>query len=178
MGFFSKFMQGHKRDQSQGAAVQFEADPWIIYAPVGGKTIPLDEVPDQFFASGIMGLGCGIKPDESIIRSPVSGTIISTFPAGQAYGIETDNGMEVLVHIGDETAYMGDLGFTHHAKQNQTVKAGDVLVEIDRKALQKNGIDDTVLVTLTNASDFRKTKVLKPGKSAVRNMEPVIQITK
>jgi len=129
-----------------------------VYAPISGKTIALDKVSDPVFASGMMGEGIAIIPAESDgkvnIYAPQTGTLNVVADTGHAYGLTTDSGMEILVHIGIDTVSLKGKGFNTNVKLNQKVTKGTLLGSFDAKLIHQNKLDDTVMVIITNSKDY------------------------
>ncbi|WP_449371877.1 beta-glucoside-specific PTS transporter subunit IIABC [Arthrobacter psychrolactophilus] len=122
-----------------------------VLAPVTGTTVALADVPDKVFSSGAMGVGLGIVPEGDTVHSPVSGTIQVAMKTGHAYGIKTDDGVEVLVHIGIDTVQMKGEGFIPAVSRGQRVEAGDVLANIDRSKIKAAGFSDMTIMVVTNS---------------------------
>ena len=129
-----------------------------VYAPITGKTVALDTVKDPVFASGMMGEGIAILPDESNgkvnIYAPQSGKLNVVADTGHAYGLTTASGIEILVHIGIDTVSLKGKGFTTNVELNQTVQKGDLLGSFDPTVIKQNKLDDTVMVIITNSKDY------------------------
>lgn len=126
----------------------------IVYAPINGKVIPLEEVKDEAFNTGSLGKGVGIVPSDGNVYAPVDGKVSVLFNTLHAIGLTTDDGMEVLVHIGLDTVKLNGKYFNAHIKQGDTVKKGDLLVSFDKEALEKEGYDITTPVIITNSNDM------------------------
>lgn len=128
-----------------------------LHAPVDGKNIPLAKVNDEVFASGALGTGVGIIPETNLIVSPIDGKVTMTYPTGHAVGLTSDKGNEYLIHIGINTVNMNGDGFKVLVSQDQTVKKGDPLVEVDFEKVKAQGFDPTViLVALNKINDKAK----------------------
>ena len=128
-------------------------------SPVKGKTIPLSQVNDEAFASGAMGDGLGIIPSEGKIYAPLDGTAEAVFPTGHAVGLVTEEGREILIHIGIDTVQLEGKGFYAHVEQGDRVKKGDLLIEFDPELIQKEGYDPTVIYILTDMEQVAKLDV-------------------
>ncbi|MFJ4295629.1 beta-glucoside-specific PTS transporter subunit IIABC [Curtobacterium sp. NPDC089689] len=128
--------------------------PGHVRAPVAGRMIALERVPDQVFASGTLGGGFGVVPDDGHFVAPVSGTVVAVFPSGHAYGLKTDDGMEVLIHIGIDTVQLEGRGFTSLVDAGQRVTVGGPLAEVDLAAVKGAGFDTTTIVVVTNSSEY------------------------
>lgn len=107
----------------------FIPDDFVM--PVTGEVIPLSEVPDQAFASGMMGPGFGVKIENGEIKSPVDGKVMMIFPTKHAIGIVSDNGLEILIHIGLDTVKLDGQGFETMVEVSQIVQRGDTLIKVD-----------------------------------------------
>lgn len=127
-------------------------------APVSGKLIPLSEVNDAVFSAGMMGQGFAFVPSDSTICAPMSGEISVCFPTKHAIGIKTDNGVEILIHIGIDTVELKGEGFNTHVTQGQKIKQGDKLVDIDMEVIRSHGYDPTVIVVFpSNTVDLSES---------------------
>lgn len=138
-----------------------------IIAPVSGKVIPLEEVTDPTFAGKVLGDGFAIVPEDSIIKSPINGIVELMYETGHAVGLSTDDGKEILIHIGIDTVAMNGDGFHIIAKTGQNVKSGDPLVEVDFEKIRKAGKSDSVIVIVTSGEkvETRKVEKVKSGIS-------------
>ncbi|MHA2795821.1 sucrose-specific PTS transporter subunit IIBC [Streptococcus agalactiae] len=125
-----------------------------IVSPLDGQVIALDTVSDPVFSSGIMGDGLAIKPSGNTIYSPVDGFVQIAFETGHAYGIKSDKGAEILIHIGIDTVTMNGTGFTSKVKADQKVKKGDILGTFDSAKIAEAGLDNTAMIIVTNTADF------------------------
>lgn len=158
-----------------GAAVGvLERTTTDITSPAVGTVIPLSQVQDAAFASGAMGPGVGINPTSGTIVAPVSGTVVAAMKTGHAFGIRTDDGIEVLVHIGVDTVQMDGKGFVGAVTQGSRVEAGQTLVTADLDAIAKAGHPSTVILVITNARKTGSVEVI--GSDAVIAGEPVLSI--
>lgn len=144
----------------------------VVNAPVAGHVISLDETGDPVFASRALGEGVGIQPADSTVVAPVSGVLQTVAETGHAFGIKTDDGVEVLVHVGIDTVKMNGEGFDVKVKANEHVNAGDNLVVVDFDKVKEAGYSTTTLMTVLNTVAFAsvtpKTGVdVKAGESVV-----------
>jgi PTS system beta-glucosides-specific IIC component len=137
-----------------------------LAAPCAGSVVPLSEVNDPVFASGAMGPGIAVEPSEGIIASPVSGTIAVAMKTGHAFGIKTDDGAEVLVHVGIDTVTMQGAGFHNPLTRGTRVEAGQRLVTADLKTIREAGHPATVLVVVTNGPKDAPVQPLAQGDVA------------
>jgi PTS system beta-glucosides-specific IIC component len=125
-----------------------------IAAPIKGQIVQLADVKDEVFSSEAMGKGVAIEPAEGKVYAPASGEITTFFPTGHAIGITTDAGVEILIHVGMDTVEMDGEGFTPKAKQGDTVKKGDLLLEFDIAKIKAAGHPVTTPVIVTNSDDY------------------------
>ena len=129
-----------------------------VLAPVPGKVIPYDQIPDPTFASGALGTGVGVWPETGVVVAPYDGEISSVAETQHAVGITGPGDMELLIHIGVDTVAMNGDGFTALVKEGDQVKAGQPLVKFDRDKIAKANHPDVVVTLLTNADDYDNVK--------------------
>lgn len=151
MGLFGNLFGGKKKEETPSAGSGHVCEPKTVYSPLKGTVIPLDQVDDPVFAGGMMGLGVGIEPAEGKLYAPADGEVAALFPTGHAVGLNTKDGMELLLHIGINTVEMQGDGFKIHTKQGAKVKAGELLVEFDIAKIEKAGFKATTMVLVSNA---------------------------
>lgn len=137
-----------------------------VVSPLSGQTVELSAVNDPVFSSGAMGKGIAIKPNGDTVYSPVDGTVQLAFETGHAYGLKSDNGAEILIHIGIDTVSMAGKGFNQKVAANQKVKKGDVLGTFDRAAIAEAGLDDTTMIIVTNTADYQEVTPVAQGELA------------
>ena len=126
----------------------------IVSAPVSGRSIPLEEVKDEVFASGSMGKGGAIIPEEGLIKSPVSGKVSSVFPTRHSIMLSSDKGADILIHIGINTVNRCGKGFESLVCEGQHVDKGQSLTKFDLHELQNAGYDMTTSIIITNSDDY------------------------
>lgn len=146
---------------SQAPTTQAVAE--TIVSPLAGETVALASVNDPVFSSEAMGQGIAVKPSGDTVYSPVDGTVQIAFETGHAYGLKSDDGAEVLIHIGIDTVSMEGKGFTQKVSANQKVKKGDVLGTFDSKAIADAGLDDTTMIIITNTADYSEVTPVADG---------------
>jgi PTS system beta-glucosides-specific IIC component len=121
-----------------------------VRAAVRGHVVSLDELDDKVFASRVLGEGVGIVPADGTIRAPVSGVLATVAGTGHAYGIRTDDGVDVLVHVGIDTVRLEGRGFHVLVSKGDRVEAGDRLATVDLDVVRAAGYDPTIVVVVTN----------------------------
>ncbi|SNX66647.1 PTS system beta-glucoside-specific IIA component (Glc family) /PTS system beta-glucoside-specific IIB component (Glc family) /PTS system beta-glucoside-specific IIC component (Glc family) [Streptomyces sp. TLI_55] len=125
----------------------------LLITPVSGVVVPLSEVGDQVFSSGVLGAGVAIEPTSGRFVAPVDGTVTSLLPSKHAIGITTPSGAEILVHIGIDTVKLAGEHFTAHVAQGDTVTAGQLVVDVDIEAVKAAGYVLTTPVVVLNSAD-------------------------
>ncbi|WP_458118837.1 beta-glucoside-specific PTS transporter subunit IIABC [Paenibacillus sp. Z6-24] len=128
--------------------------PAQIMSPINGEVKLLSEVPDPAFAQEIMGQGVAIEPSEGRVVSPVNGTVFSVSKSGHAIGLVSEEGTEMLIHIGIDTVKLKGKHFTPHAQAGQEVKVGDLLMEFDLQAVRADGYETITPVIVTNIQNY------------------------
>ncbi|QKY68443.1 PTS glucose transporter subunit IIA [Lentibacillus sp. CBA3610] len=139
-----------------------------IYAPVSGGIVPLEEVPDPVFSQKMMGDGIAIKPSESNIYAPLDAEVVQLPDTKHAIGLRTDNGIEILIHIGLETVSLEGKGFTVHVNTGDKVSQGQQLMECDFDYIRNNASSDVTPIVITNGQETGKTFTMtdeKEGKA-------------
>ena len=121
-----------------------------IASPAAGEVVPMSDIDDPVFSAGTLGDGVGILPENNDVYSPVSGTVMSAMKSGHAYGIKTEDGVEVLVHIGVNTVKMKGEGFTPAVKKGDTIQKGELLATVDFDKVREAGYDTTIVLAVTN----------------------------
>lgn len=137
-----------------------------VLAPISGKAVSLTEVPDEVFAQGMAGEGVAIVPDGGgEVLAPVSGTLVKLFEGGHAFGIEADDGVEMIVHIGLDTIELRGTGFERLATEGDRVEAGQPVVSFDLEEVKNAGYDPITPVVVTNPQDH---PVRNPADGEIR----------
>lgn len=145
-----------------------------ILAPIKGEVKPIEESSDAAFASGVLGKGVVILPEEGKVYAPVTGTVTVLFPSLHAIGITSDAGVELLIHIGINTVQLNGEGFTAHIKQGDQIKQGQLLVEFDMNKIKEAGYSLETPVLVTNYADLKEVKNTKA--SSVQLQETLIEV--
>lgn len=160
-------------NEDAAAVPAIDCKPGTVYAPVSGAVIPSGEIPDETFATGVLGQGVGIQPDVGVIVAPCDGEISTVAETKHAVGISTPDGMELLIHMGVDTVAMNGDGFEAFVQEGQQVKAGDKLITFDRGKIAAAGHPDVVVLLVTNSDDYEDVSI-KTGPC--KALEQVIQV--
>ena len=134
-----------------------------VYSPLKGTVIPLDQVEDEAFSSGVLGKGTAVIPEEGVLSAPADGTISAMFPTGHAIGMVTESGAEVLMHVGMDTVKLNGEGFKPLIKAGDQVRKGQPLLEFDMKLIQEAGYSLVTPVLVTNYMQYGEIRTLKTG---------------
>ena len=169
--------EGHSSQEAQEeepvVATTERADE-KLRSPIVGEVVALNEVNDPVFSSGVMGQGIAVKPSKGVVYALADAEIAIAFPTGHAYGLKTDNGAEILIHVGIDTVSMNGEGFEAKVSQGDRVKAGDVIGTFDSEAIAANGLDDTTMVIITNTMDYAEVTPIATG--SVTNKTRVLEL--
>ncbi|NLJ32099.1 MAG: PTS glucose transporter subunit IIA [Clostridiales bacterium] len=133
-----------------------------ILAPQSGKAVSITEVPDPVFSGKVIGDGVGIQPNSGEVFAPVSGTVVQVAHTLHAIGLESDDGVEVLVHLGIDTVKLKGEGFTCHVKEGQHVNAGDKLMDMDLDLIADRGFSTVSPCIITNLDSVKDLQIF-PG---------------
>ena len=150
----------------QKAEATFKGVTDEVHSVADGQVINIEDVKDPVFSQKMMGDGFAVEPENGHIVSPVAGKVTSIFPTKHALGLVTDNGLEVLVHIGLDTVSLEGKPFDVKVTEGQTVAAGDLLVEANLDAIREAGRETSTVVVFTNADAIKSVKVEHTGKLA------------
>ena len=150
----------------QKAEATFKGVTDEVHSVADGEVINIEDVKDPVFSQKMMGDGFAVEPENGHIVSPVAGKITSIFPTKHALGLVTDNGLEVLVHIGLDTVSLEGKPFEVKVSEGQTVAAGDLLVEADLDAIHEAGRETTTVVVFTNADAIKSVTIQHTGQLA------------
>ena len=150
----------------QKAEATFKGVTDEVHSVADGQVINIEDVKDPVFSQKMMGDGFAVEPENGKIVSPVAGKVTSIFPTKHALGLVTDNGLEVLVHIGLDTVSLEGKPFDVKVTEGQTVAAGDLLVEANLDAIREAGRETSTVVVFTNVDAIKSVKVEHTGKLA------------
>lgn len=135
-----------------------------VYAPMTGTVKDLSEVADEVFSSGMLGKGIAIEPTNGQVNSPVDGIITTVFPTKHAIGVTSDEGVEILIHIGIDTVEMNGEGFESFVKQNERVKKGDLMIRVDLDKIEAAGLSSITPVVVTNSTTYKDISIVASNK--------------
>ena len=161
---------------SQAAEVSYKGVTEEVETVADGEVIAISDVKDPVFSQKMMGDGFAVEPENGNIYSPVAGTVTSIFPTKHALGLLTDNGLEVLVHIGLDTVSLEGKPFEVHVAEGQKVAAGDLLVTADLEAIKAAGRETSTVVVFTNAQAIKSVTVETFGKVAVKTVVAKVEL--
>ena len=142
-------------------------EPEKLVAPLNGTIVALKDVKDEVFSSGSMGQGVAIEPKEGKVCAPFDCEVAMTFPTGHAIGLRSAKGAEVMIHIGMDTVELDGEGFKILVEKDQSVKAGDPLIEFDLAAIKKAGYEVTTPVIVTNTNNYHEVNVVASGEVSI-----------
>lgn len=146
----------------------------VVNGCATGKLVKLSEINDKAFSSGALGNGVGIIADNNLVVSPVDGEVACVFPTKHAFGLKTESGVELLIHIGIDTVELEGKHFTTMVNQGDKVKLGQPLVEVDFDKVKEEGFDPTIIMVVTNTQDY--LDVIPVSKDVISDKEECINI--
>lgn len=147
-----------------------------VFAPVKGEAVSIHEVSDPTFGEEILGKGIAIRPAEGKFYAPVDGTVTLLFDTLHAVSITSEDGIEILIHVGLDTVALKGEHFTAHVKTGDSVKKGDLLLSADLENIRAAGYDTITPIVICNTSDFAEVSAEKSG--AVSTGDVVLSLTK
>lgn len=131
----------------------------LLLYPADGRLIPLSEVPDEAFASGMLGVGFAVEPTEGTLYAPMDGVVESVADARHAYTLVHRNGIALLLHVGIDSVTLKGEGFLSMVNEGDRVRAGDVLARVDLEILRAHQIPTHVIVLLTEPETVRDLQI-------------------
>ena len=161
MGFFD-FLKKSSAPATP-AAPAAPAFPLVLAADAKGTVVPMEQIPDEVFAQGILGQCCGIDPTEGKVYAPIDGEITQAPDSGHALGIQGIGDVEVLIHVGVDTVEMKGDGFSPKVKVGDKVKKGDLLLEMDLEKIAAANHPAVVITVVTNTDDFKAVELAAAG---------------
>lgn len=147
-----------------------------IVAPLDGEAIDISQVEDEVFSQKMLGDGIAIKPTSGVVVAPCNGKVIQVFPTNHAIGIKSNEGLEILIHLGLDTVELKGEGFKRLVNQGDKVKAGDKLVELDMDFLSKHAKSLVTPIVITNGAEVKSME--KFLGTVVRGETMVMKINK
>lgn len=144
------------KTETEGQQTEKEAE---FSSPIPGEVIALSEIPDETFASGVLGDGVGVKPSEGKVYAPFDGTVTTVFDTKHAVGLSTEDGMELLIHVGIDTVSLKGEPFTAHVESGQKVKKGELLTTFDMEKIEAAGLSTVSAVIITEPAGYENIKI-------------------
>jgi PTS system beta-glucosides-specific IIC component len=157
--FFFGFDKNEPALQKEGSKAALE-DAKKITAPIEGTYIPQSEIPDDMFSLGMMGQAIGVIPTKGEVIAPANGTITAIAATKHAVGITTDDGAELLIHVGMDTVALNGEGFKVRVEEGEKVLRGQLLIKFNLDMLKERGIETTSAIAVTNADDMQKIDLI------------------
>ena len=167
MGFFDKLFGGKSKDEN---TAKFTNQSKTVLTPLQGKVLAQADIPDETFAQGILGPGCGIEPTGDTVYAPFDGTVTQIATTLHAVGITSNDGIELLIHVGMDTVDMKGQGFTALVKENQKVSAGTPLLKVDLDAIRAAGHPTATAIIVTDGAGDEDA-----GRGRCRPRHPAVQ---
>ncbi|MCC3867400.1 PTS sugar transporter subunit IIA [Terrisporobacter mayombei] len=146
----------------------------LVVAPIKGEVVTIDKVNDPTFAQEMLGKGVAIKPAEGNVVSPVNGEITVLFETKHAVSIKSDDGVEILIHIGLDTVNLKGEHFESYVKVGDKVKTGDLLIKFNEEKIKEAGYDTTTPMIICNTFEYADVNVVKIGE--VEKQDNIIEI--
>lgn len=137
----------------------FKKNTSKIVAPTNGTFVPLTEIPDPAFAQKLVGDGFGINGSDDVVCSPVKGEVAAVFDTKHAVAITTEDGLELLLHVGIDTVKLEGEGFEVFVKEGDAVEVGQKVLTIDRKLVEERGYNPMCCTLITNYEDLKELKI-------------------
>lgn len=143
-----------------------------LYMPMKGALLDMQAVPDPMFSGKMLGDGFAVDPTDGVVKAPVEGTIVQIFPTNHAFGVVTDSGLEILVHIGIDTVELKGEGFKRLAEEGQKVSVGTPVIEVDLDLVRARGKSVITPVVITNFDTVQSFKRLQAAGAS----DPVAEV--
>ena len=151
---FEDIVEEEENENTTSATIKSLSQESIIKSPLKGEVVELSTIKDETFASGVMGKGIAIIPSEGKLTSPVNGKISAIFPTLHAIGITSEDGVEILIHIGIDTVQLEGKHFKSSIKVGDKVKIGDLLIDFDINKIKEDGYEITTPIVVTNSNNY------------------------
>lgn len=149
-------------------AEEIKKEDSVLKSPLKGKLLDIIDVPDEVFAEKLLGDGIAIEPSEGILYSPVDGEVVQLFSTKHAVEMLSNDGLEILIHIGIDTVKMNGEGFKNFVSQGDKVKIGDKLIEFDLNLIKQKAKSTITPVLITNLRDIKELKLLTQNNVKVK----------
>ncbi|WP_026890024.1 beta-glucoside-specific PTS transporter subunit IIABC [Lacrimispora aerotolerans] len=178
VGFVVTFItfKDEERSETKEGELSEKCRKEVIACPLSGTVMALDQVKDAAFANGTLGQGVAVSPAEGKVTAPFDGTVMMLFPTKHAVGLMSDNGCEVIIHIGMDTVQLNGKYFEAHVKEGDKVKKGDLLITFDKDAIEKEGYSLDTPVLVTNTKDYMEVVAMNRCGSKVHCGDDVITL--
>ena len=164
MGFFDKLFGGKAEEEE---TAKFFGQSKTVLTPLRGKVLAQADIPDETFAQGILGPGCGIEPTGKTVYAPFDGTVNQVASTLHAVGLTSEDGIEVLIHVGMDTVQLEGKYFEYHVTNEQKVKKGDLLLTFDLDKIKETGYKTITPVVIANTDDYHS--ITKTTTTTVTN---------
>lgn len=167
------------KDESAPAAETKPAESYddnIVYSPLKGKAVLMADVPDETFATDVLGAGAAVDPTEGKVVAPADGEVSTLFDTHHAIGLTLDNGMELLIHVGINTVELNGEGYTAHVEEGDRVVRGQTLITFNMDLIRKKGYKTITPVIITNPDDY--ASITKAADGNVELLDKLIETTK
>ena len=158
----TEMLSGEEQEQKEQTA-----EIKKIESPLAGTVIPLSEVHDEVFASEMMGKGCAVIPEEGKVYAPFDGKVVGLLDNHHAVGMESTDGVEILIHVGMDTVKLNGRCFTIHVEEGEQVKKGQLLLEFDILGIKEAGYEVTTPIVVTNSDEFNDVEMKAEGQVTV-----------
>lgn len=169
-----KDLYNKQRKDKMDLVISGEYEEKTVYSPVEGKIINLSEVPDEVFASKTLGDGIAVYPYSGKVYAPFNGKVSVLFSTKHAIGLISDNGIEILLHIGIDTVRMNGEGFRAYVENGAEIKAGQLLLDFDIAKIEKMGLNPVVMIVITNQNETGS--LVFEQNNTVKCMQKIISI--
>lgn len=166
-----------RASSSEPAATTQSANTGVleVYSPLNGELVDWSQVEDEAFASGAMGPGVAIEPDNGVVVSPVQGVIMTVTPSRHAISIVSTEGLEILIHVGINTVKLKGKGFEPKVSEGQKIQVGDPLLVFEPEHIREAGYAATTMVIITNAADYQSVKPIQ-SQQMIQASAPIISV--
>ena len=148
--------------------------PLVLYSPMSGKLLRLEDVEDEVFSGGVLGDGIAVEPTEGKLFAPCDGTVEDAADTGHAVSMISDSGCEILLHIGIDTVKLSGKFFDVKIKSGQKVRKGDLLIEFDADKIREAGYKITSPIVILNSDDYGR--IAKAGGAEIAAGEKILEI--